>query len=860
MLRQTDDDTDLRKQMFALAMSTNKAREVSAQEVVWILLSLPIVEFSREVIDVPVSPIHTRARTVPSQNAAEQLDDTTTDWEPNGPSSKKGLKQLYAARPADNEWDRISLHTFVSEWMWLKKPVSDADCIQLQRDLGYVVRRKRVAVINPIPHYPVDFTKEESCNATIILHVPWRTEEEWYSSYATAVEALAAKITLLPQHLQDSFVRIRQIEAAQEQIRNDAANGIPPVNRFETDVVVDDTTAEELDSAYSHEQLHVSPSGSPTVFAYGTGQFAPRTNYTRDDFLRAKKFVDDQKQKLALSREANHLARQYDEVTNAVTSREQEELRLEEMVAKLNVEQRFAYNIAVHHMLRDDEPNRIPLRLFVSGPGGTGKSFLIACIVAFVRHHFGHTPGRFGSVSVTAPTGAAACNISGSTYHSAFRIFRKRSGLEPDQVQALKSNLQTDLSGVRLFIIDEVSMLKPEELITISSRLQFAFPLRESQPYGGANMIFLGDFYQLAPIAAQGGCGLYSTIDPIVKELWIRQQDAVVLLVQQMRHTDTGGGPSYSDINMRARDATITQDDLKILNSRALTQANGDPYSLQDFSDRLPLSTPVGVYSNKEVATINDHRLSHQPNPLVNCWAKHSWPPSGDRMTNAKCLNHKKSLSMPLDPCVTIAVGAPVMLLKNLVVELGLVNGSIGTVYDIMYNTVDDGPINPQATKAQAAESRPMLAQPIVLVKFTGYRGDTFVPGEEKIVPIQAIDYRCTDDGNSFTRWQLPLRLAYSITIHKLQGMTLDTIALDLSSAKGRGLAYVGISRVRKLDGLYLREKITKRKFTGADTKSDEEHLHDDYIYIAAEYRRLRRIATSTIARYTTLFNSLPTI
>lgn len=870
MLRQTDADTDLRKQMFALAMSANKAREVSAQEVIWHLMSLPIVQFSRDVIDVPVSPVHTRSRIVPSQQTADNLPDETTDWEPTAMNTGKGLKKLYAARPNTPEWEEMTLHTFVCEWTWIRNAVKDAECVCLHNNLGYMVRRKRVAVINAIPHIPLDFLKEESCNATLILHTTWRREEEWRATFATAVEALASKISLLPQHLQDAFARIRQIEAAQEQIRSDAARGIPPVNRHETmDPVEDDTTVEELSAAQRVEQSRVSPTVSPTVFAYGTGEFAPRHNYTTLEFQRAKEFSDQQKRKLAETRNVTSIARNMETAVESNNRIEQEEIQLREMVSKLNTEQRFAYEIAVYHLIRDDQPDRKPLRLFISGPGGTGKSYLIMCIVAFMRFHFQHVPGRFGSVSVSAPTGAAACNINGSTYHSVFRIypFNNTGG---DALANLKTNLQTDLAMVRLFIVDEVSMMSPNVLGTINTRLQYAYPLRGAQPYGGAHMIFLGDLYQLAPVAAKGGYGLHSIPYEDIKQLWIRDEDAVVLLTKQMRHADAGG-VSYGDINLRARDATITTEDLQVLNSRALLKLNEEPYSLEEFSDRLPTTTPVGVYSNAEVASINKHRLAQQKNPLVNCWARHTWSmrPRGTdnnndarRITNASCLSASKSKEMWLDACVRLAVGVPVMLIRNTIVELGLVNGSVGVVYDIMYNTSGvDGPINPQATEAIAGASTPMLALPIVLVKFPHYKGESFIPGEEGIFPIQAIDLTEGSTTGGWTRWQLPLRVAYAVTLHKLQGMTLDSIALDLSNAHNRGLAYVGISRVKTLAGLFLRHKLPLRKFTGADSKSkDETQKHRDFILIAAEYIRLKRIANMTIPRYTILFNAYTNI
>lgn len=399
-------------------------------------------------------------------------------------------------------------------------------------------------------------------------------------------------------------------------------------------------------------------------------------------------------------------------------------------------------------------------------------------------------------------------------------------------------------------------MVSGSELPKINKHLQYCFPARSTEPYGGANVIFLGDFFQLTPI---GGKPLFKLTDEVQKHLWIRKEDAVVILTQQMRHTSSSTN-NYADINAAARDASLTKSDIRLLNTRVLSNPRGEPYDLIQFADRIPVGVPVAAFTNGEVESINTHKLIASGNPIVNCWARHHFSSkSGQKLNNASCLTSSThNLKLTLEACVSISVGSPVMLIKNLATELGLVNGSIGIVFDIMYDTtLRDGPINPQASLEDACAANPMLAQPVVLVRFPTYRGASFITTEEKIVPICPVQ-ETTKNGASWSRAQLPLRVAYAMTIHKVQGMTLPGIALDLSRAKQRGLAYVGISRVKTLDALMLRLPLTQRNFTGAAPNEPESTKHNDFSYITIEYQRLTQIYTATVRKYQQLFNSIP--
>lgn len=111
--------------------------------------------------------------------------------------------------------------------------------------------------------------------------------------------------------------------------------------------------------------------------------------------------------------------------------------------------------------------------------------------------------GKFGSVLVVAPTGAAACNIQGETLHSALCVGVGKGETKSDTISSKsQKDLQQTLDGVQLIIVDEFSMLSPAMLHLLDGRLRLAFPEESSKLFGGKHVIMSGDFYQLPPVAS----------------------------------------------------------------------------------------------------------------------------------------------------------------------------------------------------------------------------------------------------------------------------------------------------------------------------------------------------------------------
>jgi ATP-dependent DNA helicase PIF1 len=153
-----------------------------------------------------------------------------------------------------------------------------------------------------------------------------------------------------------------------------------------------------------------------------------------------------------------------------------------------------------------------------------------------------------------------------------------------------------------------------------------------------------------------------------------------------------------------------------------------------------------------------------------------------------------------LAPELYLCLDARVMLTTNLWTEIGLVNGSMGTVYDISWDS-NQNPTSDLPTR--------------VLIRFDDYKGPAFPGCPLGVVPVFTITRQFEFKGCACSRTQFPLRLAYAITVHKSQGLTLQRARLNLSKREHcLGLSYIAVSRVKSLDGVLFEVPFDFERFT----------------------------------------------
>ena len=433
--------------------------------------------------------------------------------------------------------------------------------------------------------------------------------------------------------------------------------------------------------------------------------------------------------------------------------------------ANLQGKQQQVYTIVQQHQSANNPP---PLRMIVSGTAGTGKSYLIHCLRLLLQCQ----------VLVAAPTGVAAFNVDGQTLHSLLSLPTRAEF--KDLVGERLTKLQQAFSEVKYLIIDEMSMVGRKIFGQVDRRLRQAFPHHSQEVFGGCSCLLFGDFGQLPPVM---DLPLYTTdsrseLSDQGRAAYQTFQQAVMLDLVMRQAGQDPEQVKFRDILLRLRNAKVTLSDWNHLMSRTPTRV----HDLSPFSTALHLIPTV-----EAVVEYNVAQLQTSGQPIATIKAVH---------TGANAAKAPADDAGGLEAVICLAHSARVMLNSNLWVDVGLVNGAMGTVQAICYRT--GGP--PDLPIA-------------VMVHFDSYSGPTFPDSTVPITPLR----RCwsSSGGGQCSRLQLPLKLAWAVTIHKSQGLTLDKVVVDIGKREfSTGLTFVACSRVRQLQDLLFTPPFTFQRLS----------------------------------------------
>lgn len=454
----------------------------------------------------------------------------------------------------------------------------------------------------------------------------------------------------------------------------------------------------------------------------------------------------------------------------------------------MNAPMQLAYNYL-------DSTNTI---VFLTGKAGTGKT-------TFLRQLQQDTQKK---MAVVAPTGVAAINAGGMTIHSLFQLpFGPMipGGTErPDlHYSAEKKEL---LAHLELLVIDEVSMVRPDVLDQID--LIFRNVKDNAHPFGGVQLLLIGDLAQLSPIIREEEWGMlsryYST--PYFFSSQVLHKAAYVRI--ELDHVYRQKEQIFVDILNEVRNQSVSQENLDVLNARYVPDFR--PTAEEPYITLTTHNTITRQINDEFVAAI----------------------PGQETEYTATVRGEFPKDAYPTEISLKLKVGAQVMFVKNdSSAEKRYYNGKIGTVTRLETDTV--------------------------YVQCGHEDNEVIVQAQE----WTNVKYRLEDEQigetNAGTFAQIPLKLAWSITIHKSQGLTFEWAIIDVSGAFTHGQAYVALSRCRSLTGMVLRNPIAAENIIGdpAVTQFNKQGkaLTPDADSLARDQERYRQFLLSELFDFTSL-------
>jgi len=406
--------------------------------------------------------------------------------------------------------------------------------------------------------------------------------------------------------------------------------------------------------------------------------------------------------------------------------------------------------------------------IFLTGKAGTGKTTLLRKLRA-------ECPKQ---MMVVAPTGVAAINAEGVTIHSLFQLPPQLFLPTPAERRKLFAEMQMRrpkqrlLHNLELLVIDEISMVRADLLDTIDAVLR-RMKHRPNLPFGGVQMLLIGDLYQLSPVAREDE---WNYLRPFYSGPYFFQANVfreITPVYIELDHVFRQTNRQFVDLLNEVRNNRLSPSSLALLNSRYIP----DWRPRKDEPFHIVLST-----HNRKVDAINSRELAalREKEFTFHAVVKGTFPES----------------QYPADETLTLKEGARVMFIRtDSSPEKQYYNGKLGVVV--------------------------LLKEDEIVVECEGQDG-----GKERIEvhseTWENIRYiaKANSDGiqtevaGTFTH--IPLRLAWAVTIHKAQGLTFDNVVIDAADAFAAGQVYVALSRCRTLEGLVLLSKIPESALTNA--------------------------------------------
>ena len=829
-----DRNMTLKQKLVQIASKFQNCSEISAQECVYHLLSMPVSFSSREHAFIITFKQEERYSMIKSKKYLRQMADDATNV------YMTSIQEKYVARP--RELEDVCLAEFVAAFNYIsniemkrreknlripenpededevdndefenmnmdidlenveeESLIKDNKIYQLGSNIGYVQRRSRFKIIR-YRRFNQEKTPDEYHREQLMLFKPWRNEKrevevdqvfDEFKKHCIVIAKNRAKFENLVRNETEAEALERMEQEIEEHEDVMFAMQACEQNRIDNVLMGGEANIDpQIGGQELIEELVSQRELLNERYEEETG-FHARNEDGRSDRARIQ----------ALTGGSDEDSRARRRMKDDEYRRFMNRLNRKQHTFMINVLNKVKKNEKFHHL--------------VVGESGTGKSNLIKavdqCVERYLRKVDNSEPEK-DRVILCSYTGKASFNIGGITLHGAFHLPVKSSEMSPLSITTL-DRVRKELSKLRLVIIDEVSMIGSTLFSWVNFRLQQIFDSKEL--FGGISVILFGDFNQLKPVmdswifnervrhdayrnlvAGTGASGLWQMFD-IYRLTEIMRQANDKEFAQALT---TLGKFGLLGLNDRERE---------IFDKRIVDQSN------------IPNEAIYLYHMNINKDARCEYQLNKKPGEMFKNPAKHVAKGEGADQITAQQYARSNAPSLSAEKCaglenlVQLKVGIQYMIFNNIDVADGLVNGTTGTLRRIQkYLDTSDNQIRAEFIWFEFDEESvgvKLRVKHANLYQVNSNDNDRVPANWTPFFPTTAT-YRIRSGVKwSVERTQFPITVAEALTIDKAQGQTYSCVAFDLNQTSKRGVKtmnkshlYVALSRVRRIEDLYL--------------------------------------------------------
>jgi len=814
---------DTKRKLITLSNKFQNCTEIGAQEAVYNLLSMRLVQSSRDVVYINTYPMSSRDRMVKSKQVLNQMNKNSTNI------YAEGILEHYAVR--NKKLDNVCLAEYATWFEYYAnsnmlnsvKPVEEHniprfqeeddevdedlldksaepeiesdEILQIQQELteefmgfipqldgkAYVRKRKSQKIIRckrynkirePIEYYRVD----------LLLYYPWRNEqrdinlgeliENHYIECEEIIQLNKARF---------EYVEAERFEQAMDEIENEIVAGYEEQAGERADIINKAHTDMHKNDDYSSESKSNSEDSDQAMSEVDIENLEEEYGYHYEEMQRGK------------VRQTN-LPSGHIKFADPIPYP-----RLMQNVARLNEKQQILLQEIITYIFN----NKI-FNIFLSGGSGTGKSEFINTLYQVLLKML--NPSNLADnmpVLIGAYTGKAAYKINGFTLNTLFKLPLKYKGDLPGLSNKKLLELRKKFMNVKLLIIDEISMLGCDMWHDICKRLMEIKGSKEL--FGGISVLVVGDFNQLQPIKEKS---IYETSSGnvygglITTSIW--SSFKLYELTEIMRQKDD---LEYANILNKIGNEGLefcTKNEVSKLNTRIVDSINNIP------EDAIILS-----FKNEDVLRFNRQRILESKGELIILKSVNVslGPDEGTKRSLRKVEHYMKNEKLE-ETCflplkIYLKIGRKYMLTLNMNLSDGLCNGTVGILRKIIMEEDNINPLKPKVARVwmefEGLTGRDQRSRNIQL------KEDDKISATECWTPLSCTAqtvFRPKQGNYRIQRIQLPMIESEAMTIHKSQGQTFSKVAVNIDNLKGQQLTqklmYVALSRCEKLKGLYL--------------------------------------------------------